>query len=180
MNELSYARRDTAQRVRKSEREAPGVGLLRPPSLLFQPGEDTPLLQPREFLHEHLALEMIHLVLDAHGEHALGRELERLAFRVEGSDTDHGGAIHEVVILRDGEAPFFGVGLAFGRYDFRVDEAVWLLAIDADIADKNALVDVDLGGRKPYAGCRIHGLEQVGDEGFELNVEFCDRLRANS
>jgi len=36
-------------------------------------------------IDEHLADEVIHFVLDAHGEHALGVELEALAVRVEGA-----------------------------------------------------------------------------------------------
>src|SRR6185503_3999686 len=137
-------------------------------------------LQLGEVVDEQLAFEVVHLVLNADREHAVGVELERLAVGIERSDADRGGAIDEVVELGHRKAPFLGVSLTLGMQDFGVDQAQRLLALDDDIADKDALVDVDLGGRKPDAGSRIHGLEHVGDQSFELGIEFCDRLRANS
>ena len=47
--------------------------------LLAQPRGEPRALQRRQVVDEDLALEVFHLVLDAHGEHAVGVELERLA-----------------------------------------------------------------------------------------------------
>src|SRR5262245_54177547 len=137
-------------------------------------------LELGEIVDEQLAFEVVHLVLNADREHAFGIELEGLAVGVDRAHANHGRAVDEVVELRHGQAAFLGVSLTLGPDDFGVDEAQRLLAVDADIADKDALVNVDLGGRQPDPRGRVHRLEHVGHERFELGIEFCDRLRANS
>ena len=55
-------------------------------------GLDAGALERRQVLDEDLAEQMVHLVLDAHGEQALGVELERLAALVQRAHADPRGA----------------------------------------------------------------------------------------
>src|ERR1700682_203539 len=56
--------------------------------LLGQLGANALLLQLRQVLHEDLALEVIHLVLDAYREQPLGFEREGIAVLVVGAHLD--------------------------------------------------------------------------------------------
>ena len=84
------------------------LGLLR--GLLLQ----ALALELRQIVDEQLAVEVVHLVLNADGEHPFGVELERLAVRIERAHANHGGAIDEVVELGHRKAAFLGVSLALG------------------------------------------------------------------
>src|SRR4051812_23355898 len=53
--------------------------------LLGEPSADALLLELRQVFDENLALQMIHLVLDAHGEQALRLEREDIAVLVVGA-----------------------------------------------------------------------------------------------
>src|SRR5262245_28565677 len=78
--------------------------------LLGQLGADALLLQLRQVFDEHLALQMIHLVLDAHGEQTLGFEGRRVAVLVVSANLDALRALHELVDRRYREAAFLDVG----------------------------------------------------------------------
>jgi hypothetical protein len=134
----------------------------------------------REIIDEELAVEVIHFVLNAHGEHAVGLDLERPTVGIERAHSDGSGTIDIIVELRHGKAAFLGVSLAVGPHDFRVDQAVRLLAVDAHVADKETSMDVDLSRGQADARGGVHRLEHVRDELLELGIEFCDRFRANS
>src|SRR5438105_10212440 len=58
---------------------------------------DAIALERREVLDEHLATQMIHLVLDAHGQDALGLDRARLAVLVLRRDLHARGALDAVV-----------------------------------------------------------------------------------
>src|SRR5437868_6693396 len=58
---------------------------------------DALLLELRQMFDEDLALQMIHLVLDTHGEQALRLERERVAVLVVGAHFHALGARHELI-----------------------------------------------------------------------------------
>jgi hypothetical protein len=75
---IGHRRRMTPQGRRASGRLA---------VLFEQLGADTVLLQARQVLDEHPALEMVHLVLDAHRQQTIGIERECCAVLVERART---------------------------------------------------------------------------------------------
>ena len=66
-------------------------------------------LSSRQVVDEQLAVEMIHLVLDAHGEQAVGVELDLLAVAVERAHADLVGARDLVEDARHRQAAFLGL-----------------------------------------------------------------------
>src|SRR5262249_24675991 len=77
----------TSLMIQRGRRSAGrGVGGFRLPRLallLSQPGVDAVLLEPGEVLDENLAFQMVHLVLDAHGEQPVGFQGVLRALRVQ-------------------------------------------------------------------------------------------------
>src|SRR5689334_4957232 len=69
-------------------------------------GGEAGALERREVVDEHLAEQMVHFVLDAHGEEALRSPLDRLAALVLRSNRDPGCPGDLVEVPRDGEAAF--------------------------------------------------------------------------
>src|SRR5687767_5556171 len=65
--------------------------------LLGELGADALLLQLRQVFDEHLALQMIHLVLDAHGEQPLRLQREGLAVLIESAHFDALRALDQLV-----------------------------------------------------------------------------------
>ena len=70
-------------RAGEDEAQESGDGQARLAQLLGELRADALLLELRQVLDEHLALQVIHLVLDAHREQALRLERERLAVLVD-------------------------------------------------------------------------------------------------
>src|SRR5437773_988655 len=137
-------------------------------------------LEVREVVDEELALEMIHLVLDAHGKDVLEVALEEVAVAVLGAQPDLRRALDLVEDPRHRQAPLLGTRFALAREDLRVDDREGLIALRGKVDDEEALVHVDLGGREPDAGRAVHGLEHVVDQRAEGGVEARHRLRARA
>src|SRR5258706_6158812 len=128
-------------------REAP-AGPSRGPLLFLELGPEPRPLERREIVDEDPADQVIHLVLDAHREHALGLQLEGFAARVECANGHFRGPPHAVVVAWHRQAALLAVGLALGRDDLGIDEHVQIVPRRADVDDDDALVDVDLRGSK--------------------------------
>src|SRR5690554_5837323 len=97
-----------------------------------------PLLEPLalqlgQIVDEELAFEVIHLVLHALREQAFDLELERLAVAVERLDLDALGPLDVLVQPRDRQTAFLVAFAALGPDDFRVDQAIWLVASLGDV-----------------------------------------------
>src|SRR5882672_8693647 len=88
-------------------RNADGSGGLA--QLLGELGADALLLQLREMLDEDLALQMIHLVLDAYGKQTLRLERERIAVLVVGAHFHALGPRHQFVDSGDRKTAFLDV-----------------------------------------------------------------------
>src|SRR3954470_8444234 len=78
------------------------------------------LLQLRQVLDEHLALEVIHLVLNAHGQQTLGFEREGIPVLIERAHFHPFSALDQLVDTGHGEAAFLDVGYAGRLDDFRI------------------------------------------------------------
>src|SRR3982751_961251 len=89
-------------KIRRRDAERSG-GLAQ---LLRQLGADALLLQLREVLDENLALQVIHLMLDAHREQTLRLERERVAVPIVGANLDALGAWHQLIDSRHRQAAF--------------------------------------------------------------------------
>ena len=83
---------------------------------------------------------MIDFVLDANGKSAFDFALERLAALVLRPHGHLRCACHLVVVTRNGKASFFGLDLAFGRQDFRIDQHEQIIARRGDVDDDDALL----------------------------------------
>src|SRR6185437_396387 len=99
--------RERARRMpgfRRSPRERMTTRSACEPLLLAQLRREARPLERRQVLDEDLALQMVHFVLDAYGEKALGIQLERRAVLVERADPNAGRAGHLVVIAGNRKA----------------------------------------------------------------------------
>src|SRR6267142_554792 len=143
--------------------------------LLRELGADALLLELRQVLDKHLALQMIHLVLDANGKQALRFKRERVAVLIVGTNLHALRALDQLIDAGHRETSFLDVGYA-GRFDdFRVHEHYQGVAALGDVDDDHLLVQVDLGGGQPDAGRRVHGFGHIGNELFQRFVEDSDR-----
>src|SRR6185437_12073054 len=120
---------------------SPGRALL---ALLLELLADALTLEAREIVDEELAVDVVHLVLNADGEQLLAVTLEDVAVAVLGAHPDLRGALDLIEVSGHREAPFLGRDLAFAREDLRVDEDQRIVAVGRDIDDHEPLVDVDL------------------------------------
>jgi len=121
---------------------------------------------------------MVHLMLDAHGQQAVGLDLERLAVDVEGADLDPGRALDAVIDAGHRQAAFV-VDLLFfaGPGDFRVDENHQLFLGFGHVDGDHALVHVHLGRGQADARRVVHGIRHVGHQLAQaLGTEFGNRL----
>src|SRR5690606_29551679 len=175
-------RRSCTAGLQGSERLRAGARGLRrlAPRLLQVALLDALALQRRQIVDEQLALEVIHLVLDALREQPVRLELERLAVLVERPDLDPLGPLDELVQPRDGQTPLLEALAAVRGEDFRVDEAARLIAPLGHVDHDDALVNVDLRRSKADAGRGIHRLEHVLDQALHVVVDNCDALGAYS
>src|SRR5919197_3534220 len=80
------------------------------------------LLERRKMFDENLALQMVHLVLDAHGEQSLRLQGESVAVLVEGSHLDALGPLNELVDTRHRETAFFDIRNAVRVDDLGIQE----------------------------------------------------------
>src|SRR5690606_20411554 len=141
---------------------------------------DALALELREVVDEQLAFEMIHLVLDALREQTFRLELERLAVAVERLHLDALGPLDVVVQPGHGQAPLLEAPAAFGRDNFRIDQAIRLIAPFGHVHHDDPLVNVDLGRGEADPGRRVHRLEHVVHEAPDVVVDNCDALGAYS
>src|SRR5574341_1980026 len=145
--------------------------------LLGELRADALLLQLREVLDEHLALQVIHLVLDAHSEQSLGFQRERIAVLIVRADFDALGALNELVDSGHRQAAFLDVGHPGRLDDLGVDQNHQRVAALGNIDHDDALGHIDLDCRKPDSRRGVHGFGHVGDELLEALVEYRDRGR---
>ena len=129
------------------------------------------LLELGEILDEDLALQVVHLVLDAHGEQALRLERERVAALIVGSHLHALRTLHGVVDARHRQAAFLDVGDAGGVDDLGIHQHHQRVAALRDVDDDHLLVHVDLRRRQADARRRVHGLGHVTDELLQRLVE---------
>ena len=92
-------------------RFAPRGSLL---ALFFQAPADQLALEFGQIIDEQLAFEMIHLVLDAHGQQAIGVHLERLAVATQRPHADMGRARQFVVDAGQRQTALFAGALPSG------------------------------------------------------------------
>jgi len=128
----------------------------------------TGAFERRQILDEDSTQQMVHFVLDADREGALGGKLKRLAALVLRANGYLGGAGHFVVVPRNRETALLGFQFAFAGNDLRVDEHLEIVSRFGDIDDDDALVDVDLRRRQPDARRRVHRLSHVADELLDI------------
>src|SRR6185437_3396677 len=146
-------------------------------AVLLQLLADALTLEIGKVVDEELAVEVIHLVLDADGENLLAVPLEEVAVAVLGTDTDPRGALHLLEIAGNGKAALLRGDLALPGQNLRVDEDQRIVVLGRDIDHQQALVHVDLRRGKANAGRGIHGLQHVIDDPVEVGIEPGDRLR---
>src|SRR6185369_12313690 len=142
--------------------------------LLGKPRADALLLELRQALDEHLALEMIHLVLDADRQQPLGFERKGVAIGVAGTHFHPFGALQRVVDAGHGKAAFLDVGDAASVQNLWIDQHHQRITALGNVDYDYPLVHIDLGRGKADAGSGIHGFGHVGDKLLERTVENGD------
>src|SRR5579875_442033 len=90
------------------------------PALLVEFLADALALEVGEIVHEQLAVEVIHLVLEAHREKTLEIALERLALTVLGAHADLRGPLHLVEDPGHREAALLGLRGALAAHDLGI------------------------------------------------------------
>src|SRR5512134_1933217 len=149
-------------------RGGPALGLL-------QFGQDAALLEPRKFFHEYLALQVIHLVLDAHRKQAVRLEAELPALAVERLDDDPLRPLHLLENAGDGQAAFLAFLLAAGGHDFGIDEDPQFVPRFREVNDNHLQMGVHLGRRQADAGRGVHGFGHVPDQSANFFIDFPHR-----
>jgi hypothetical protein len=145
--------------------------------LLVELLADALALELRQVVDEELAVEMVHLVLQADGQHAVELALDDGAAGVLVAHAHALGAWHVVIDAGHRQAAFLAGRLAAELEDLGVDEDLAPVLVLGHVDDHQALVPVDLRGRKADARGGIHGLEEVVDARFERRVEDGHRAR---
>ena len=120
---------------------------------------------------------MIHLMLDADGQQAIGFQLELLAVTVQGAHLDAGRTLDAIVDARHGQATFV-VDLLFfaGPGDLRVDEHLQLVFLFGDVDHHHLDMRVHLRRGQADARGVVHGFGHVVDQGLQARVKFGDGL----
>ena len=126
---------------------------------------------------EQDALEVVHLMLQAGGQHAIGLHLDLLAVQIEIFRPDAGGALHIVPDFRDRQAALLENGHLFRRPEnLGVDEdaptllAVFLIQIYHD----HPLGHADLDRRQADAVGGIHAVGHVFDQFADFAIHLFD------
>jgi hypothetical protein len=126
---------------------------------------------------EEHAVEMVHLVLQAGREQAVGLDLPRLALAIEEADANPGGPLHLGIVVWDRQASLLVDGaLVRGAEDFRVEEDLRGpgLALLGEVDDHQPDRLADLDRRQAYARRVVHRLQHVVDEPAQAVVEALD------
>ena len=109
------------------------------------------------------AVEVVRLVLNGLGQHAVGLEAQLLAGQVLVAHADSHRAVDHAPVAGQAEAAFFNLAFAFPADDFGVDQNQRLLPVlGLDYAE--ALQHADLVGGQPDAVLGRHGLHHVGGQ----------------
>lgn len=137
--------------------------------MIFAPGFGCALLQPAAFefgevIDKQLAFEVIHLMLDADGQHAFSVELKGLAMLIQRTNADACGAFYRLIDTGHRQAAFLAKFIAFPAEYFRVDEAPGLVAAFRDIQDHQPDMLVNLCSGEADTRCGIHGFEHIPDQ----------------
>ncbi len=121
---------------------------------------------------------MIDFVLEGAGEQLGAFQLDGFAVEILGADTDFRGAHDFVADVRKAKAAFFLDLLPFPVDDLRIDEDDFVVGVllIAEVDDRDALADANLGRGEADADSLVHGLEHVGGERTQLVVEFSNRF----
>ena len=145
-------------------------------ALLFQAPPNELSFEFGEVIDEQLALEMIHLMLDAHTQHALRVHLERHTVPIQCPHADMLGPLHFVVNVGQRQAPFLARTPSLRPEDFRIDEHHGPISFLAHVQNEHATMHVDLGGSKADALRGIHGFQKIGRQLTHRVIDDLDRL----
>src|SRR5580700_7591854 len=160
---------------RKRPASFPLAGLLQLANL----PQDQVTLQRTQTPRKKDAVEVIDFVLEGAGEELCALHLEPVAIEVLRFDGDFGRTRDLVANVRQAEAAFFSVLLAFSMNDFRIDENDFIFRslLVAEVDDGDAPRDADLGRGQADANGLVHRLEHVRGQRAELVVELRDLFR---
>ncbi len=144
-------------------------------ALFVQLLADTVTLQVGQVIHEQFALEMIHLMLQAHRDHAIQIPLKGRAGPILGPHPDARRPLDIIEYVGDRQTALFGLRGTLAREDLGVDEYQRFGAVLGDIHDDQPAVNIHLAGRQSDARGLVHGLEQVVDKPAQRRVELLHR-----
>src|SRR5262249_20189832 len=133
-----------------------------------------------QVVDEELAVEVVHLVLDAHGEQAFGIELERNAFTIECAHAHALRTYDAFVEAGHRKAPLLESLRPVPNDDLRIDESKGTIALLRDVRHEDAPVNVDLRRSQTDPGCGIHGFEQVVHELPDFVIHPLHRMCSSS
>ena len=162
--------RDAWEGTRKGKQ---GIRRARLRARPLQLGLDAVLLEVRQVFHEHLAVQMVQLVLHTDREQAVGLELEGLAVDVQRLAADAGGALDFIVDARHRQAAFFvDLVVVAAPGDLGIDQRQQLVAVFGHVDHDQALMHVHLRGGQTHAGRVVHGLGHVAGQLADALVDL--------
>src|SRR5256885_6910265 len=133
---------------------------------------DALLLEARKIIDENLALEVIHLVLDADCEEFLCDEGERSAVQAKRTHRHALGTLDRLVYSRHRQAALLTILDAFAVEDLRIDQNQELISRLGGIDDDHSFVHVDLRRRESHPRRCVHGFGHVPDQGANRFVDL--------
>ncbi len=125
---------------------------------------DLVALEVGQVVDEQLALEMIHLVLHAHRQHAFEVALEMAPVRSCARNRTRAARCTSSKMPGNERHPSSVFAAPSRARISGLMKDVGLGTVFRHVDDDEALMDIDLGRGQPDAGCLVHGLEHVIDE----------------
>ena len=153
---------------------------------------EVPTIHPSRGTHVTVSPEAVPLVAGAIVPAGGGRSIFALPWLgrtlLGTTDNDYDGELEhippdpaDVDYILDATNSFFGLDLAFGRQDFRIDQHEQIIARRGDVDDDDAFVDVHLRRGEAHPRRRVHRFGHVADEFLNLGRDGghrrCDLLQ---
>jgi hypothetical protein len=125
-----------------------------------------------EVIDEKDPIEVIQLVLETHGEHAVARELVRIAVAIERAKRDPFGPRDPGIDVGYGQAAFTHGSAPAAFKNDRIYQNVRLVAGGCYVGHDNSPVKVDLRGRQADTVSRVHDFDHLADQPADLGINL--------
>src|SRR5450755_777197 len=115
-------------------------------ALFFEAPANQLTLEFGKVVDEQLAVEMVHLVLKANGQKAVGVNFKRISVTSQRADTDMRSPLHLVIDVGHRQTTFFARTASLGTQEFRIDKNHGLIALLAHVENEQSPMHIHLSG----------------------------------